>query len=340
MLRVVRMNGLDLSRFQFDYDQTWAVLFLGPDGTVYGRYGTRAGGGEQSTSHLSLAGLKNAMRRALAVHASYPANRDELRGKQPHRLPFRYPEDVPWLARRTRHGDVRQSCVHCHMVAASLIRYRWERGELREQDIFVYPLPENVGMQMDPEDDVRVRSVRPGSPAHKAGIRSGDYLVRIAGQPLVSQADIQWVLHHARDGEELEVELYREGDLVRTHLGHPHGHWRRGNIHWRASTWHLRPGMRVEALAEEQRRRLRIPPGKMALEVRMVLRFDDRARRAGVRRGDVIIRVADRDDLLTEEDFLAYLWLHYGPGQQVPLTVLRGGRQVRAILTMRWHPPD
>ena len=41
-VRVVRMNGVDVRRFQFERDLSLAVLFLNADGTVYGRYGTRA----------------------------------------------------------------------------------------------------------------------------------------------------------------------------------------------------------------------------------------------------------------------------------------------------------
>ena len=50
-VRLVQMNGLDLSLFQFDYDQTLAALFLNADGTVYGRYGTRAGCGRGIAGH-------------------------------------------------------------------------------------------------------------------------------------------------------------------------------------------------------------------------------------------------------------------------------------------------
>ncbi|SVB76452.1 uncharacterized protein METZ01_LOCUS229306, partial [marine metagenome] len=39
-LRQVEMKGVDLSQFQFDYDLSWAAMFINADGTVYGRYGT------------------------------------------------------------------------------------------------------------------------------------------------------------------------------------------------------------------------------------------------------------------------------------------------------------
>lgn len=53
-VRLLQMNGVDLKRFQFDYDQTWCAFFMNADGTIYGRYGTRAGRGNQSMTHISV----------------------------------------------------------------------------------------------------------------------------------------------------------------------------------------------------------------------------------------------------------------------------------------------
>lgn len=41
-VRIVNANGLDLSLFQYDYDQSFAAFFLNADRTIYGRYGTRS----------------------------------------------------------------------------------------------------------------------------------------------------------------------------------------------------------------------------------------------------------------------------------------------------------
>jgi len=45
---------------------------------------------------------------------------------------------------------------------------------------------------------VRIASVEPGSPAHRSGIRSGDYLVEINGQPVHDRLDAQFFLHDER----------------------------------------------------------------------------------------------------------------------------------------------
>ena len=40
-MRLVRITGVDLRLFEFDYDLTWFAFFLSADGAVYGRYGGR-----------------------------------------------------------------------------------------------------------------------------------------------------------------------------------------------------------------------------------------------------------------------------------------------------------
>jgi len=50
------MKNIDLAQFQFDYDLTWAVIFLNVDGTVYGRYGSRSVEGPMA--YNSMASLK------------------------------------------------------------------------------------------------------------------------------------------------------------------------------------------------------------------------------------------------------------------------------------------
>src|SRR6185503_13876764 len=75
-VRLVQMKGVDLRLFQFDYDQSWAVFFLNAGGTIYGRYGTRAGDKKNAATYLSIPSLKKAMERALALHRQFPANKD------------------------------------------------------------------------------------------------------------------------------------------------------------------------------------------------------------------------------------------------------------------------
>ncbi|MCA9171474.1 MAG: thioredoxin family protein, partial [Planctomycetales bacterium] len=80
-VRQVSTNGLDLSLFQFDTDQSFAVFMLNADRTIYGRFGTRSHRTEW-IGDVSLEGMAKALEGALALHANYEQIKPTLAGKQ------------------------------------------------------------------------------------------------------------------------------------------------------------------------------------------------------------------------------------------------------------------
>jgi len=329
------MNGVDLRQFQFDYDQTFAVMFLNADGTVYGRYGTRAGNGPNSTTHVSLPSLKKAMERALELHRGYPSNRSQLAGKQGKTPEFRFARDMPELKDRPLKVASNKGCIHCHTVRETPIRSKWLSGSLKPADLWVYPLPENTGMKLVVDDGLRVASITPGSPAERAGLRPGDDLQSLDGQPLMSQADVQWVLHNAPTEVRLPVAYSRAGQAFTGALALS-GNWKETDLGWRPSSGPgLRSGVWSIALSDEDRQKRGIPPGGMALEVKNL--FLPRAapvQSAGVRIGDVIVAVDGKADLLTEGKFLAYLRLTHPPGDRTTFTIQRGAQRMELVVPM------
>ena len=93
-VRLVSTNGLDLTLFQFDTDQSFAAFLLNADGTVYGRFGTRSHRTSWSDD-LSIEGLAKALRAALDLHAQYPKNKADLAGKKGPAPEFPTPEKFP-----------------------------------------------------------------------------------------------------------------------------------------------------------------------------------------------------------------------------------------------------
>jgi predicted metalloprotease with PDZ domain len=65
---------------------------------------------------------------------------------------------------------------------------------------------------------VRVLQVVPGGPAHRAGLRSGDRIVAIGGQPVRSVADMSRIVGAAAPGEAVNVEVDRGGAKVTLEL--------------------------------------------------------------------------------------------------------------------------
>src|SRR5262245_28381276 len=158
-VRIIQTNRLDLNLFQYDYDMSWAAMFMNADGTIYGRYGSRDASGPQSDGLLSVAAFRKAAERVLELHTAYPANKSQLAAKTGPKAAYATPTEIPGLTERPKVAAMRQECIHCHMVKEYALRAKWEAGKLTTSDLFVYTLPTNIGLMMDVDDGLLVKSV-------------------------------------------------------------------------------------------------------------------------------------------------------------------------------------
>jgi Iap family predicted aminopeptidase len=70
-----------------------------------------------------------------------------------------------------------------------------------------------LGVQGDAEPDgARLVSIVPGAAADRVGLRAGDVLIRLAGAPLASFADLRAALRDRRVGERVDVVFVRHGE--------------------------------------------------------------------------------------------------------------------------------
>jgi S1-C subfamily serine protease len=186
---------------------------------------------------------------------------------------------------------------------------------------------------LNPDEAAAVREVQPGSLAETAGFRAGDQILQLEGQPLLSLADVQWVLHRVpASGGVVTAEVQRGQQQLQISLALPDG-WRRlDNIAWRASAWGLRRmaagGLQLEPVGADERGHDGIPTEGMALRVKHVGQFGPHAaaKNAGFQQGDVLIAIDGRTNLLTESDVLRYGVTERRAGENVPVQVLRGGQ--------------
>lgn len=343
-VRIVQANGLDLSLFQFDYDQSFHAFFLSPDKTIYGRFGTRSARDEDAD--MTMAGLRKAMLGALELHANYPSNKETLAGKQAKPTPYTVPEELPSLkgkygSKLDYEGKVVQSCIHCHQVRdAERSIYRDAKKLIPDAVLFPYPLPDVLGLTMDPDERAKVTEVAAESIAAKSGIKAGDTLLTAGGQPLLSTADLQWALHHAPATAALKVEIDREGQKVRTELVLPSGWRTTGDISWRPTTWHLRAlvtgGLLLEEISDEERREMKLPASKLALRAKHVGEYGEHAaaKNAGFRKGDILVSMDGEDRRRTESQFIAAAQ-RKARGEKIDVVVLREGEKVRLKLPMQ-----
>ncbi|MCI0361016.1 MAG: PDZ domain-containing protein [Planctomycetaceae bacterium] len=301
-VRIVHMAGVDLARFQFDWDVSLVALMVGPDGTIYGRYGTRAVRTRTENTHVSTASFQKALERALAIHAEFPKNLAALAGKQPRKVPLARPEDSPELAKLGEQAISRKNCIHCHMAGEALVHHAAKSGKLTAAQLWPFPLPDNVGLVIDKEDGLALKSVRKESPANRAGLVAGDVLRSLDGQPLVSQADIQWVLHHAPQETELKLTFERGGETLERKLVLS-GNWRTTDTTWRPSLNPLRGGLHLALLSGGERMQYGLQPAVPAFMVRYAFRA---AGKAGLRAGDVVLTVDGQPMPASESELLAY----------------------------------
>jgi hypothetical protein len=123
----VSTNNLDLSIFQYDYDQSFAVFLLNADGTIYGRFGTRSHRKEW-VGDVSVDGMAKALRGALDLHKAYPANKDELapkRGPEPAAARPNLPA-AAWLHDIGYSPAIRRTGFHPLDGALHLRRKHWD----------------------------------------------------------------------------------------------------------------------------------------------------------------------------------------------------------------------
>lgn len=337
-VRVVGTNGLDLSMFQFDTDQSFAAFIFNADGTLYGRYGTRSDRTEWKDD-VSVEGLGKALEAALEYHRNYPANKASLEGKQADKPLFASPEKIPSLTRFANKldyaGDTVKSCIHCHMIGEGLKEnFRKEQGKIPETLLYSYPHPKTVGLILDPTQCATVMDVIKGSPGGNSGFQIGDRIISLAGQAILSIADVQWVLHHVpAEGGTVKATIERSGQQIELTLKLSEN-WRSlEDISWRASSWQFRQmglgGMALKPATAEERKERNIADGQMALIVQHVGAYapHDRAKKAGMLKGDVIIEYDGRKDLLRDSDILAYAINKVEVGHAVQVRFRRGSEE-------------
>jgi predicted metalloprotease with PDZ domain len=310
------------------------VFFLNADRTVYGRYGTRSA--RDHMRDISFDGFKKAVEGALELHKNYPHNKQELAGKTGPAPRWKTAEAIPNLPGKVVRADgTRANCIHCHVLqTGELITLRKEGQPAPDRLLWPYPLPDQLGLRLDPKERATVQKVAPGSAAEKAGFRAGDQLVRLDGQPLLSVADVQWVLHHAAEPGAVKAEVRRGGRAEALTLPLEKG-WRRGDFTWRTTTWPLRfriAGLKLAPLPPAARKDLGLADDAPALRIEeltpgFVQDGNKEAAKLGLRKGDVIVAVDGRDAPAREADYLAYLVQLKKAGDKVKLTVLRSGRR-------------
>src|SRR5690606_10951600 len=76
------------------------------------------------------------------------------------------------------------------------------------------PVPPNLAERIGRSRGVRIVHVEPGSPAEVAGLREGDLMVTVAGEPVVDAQALQRRMFAEAIGEQLPITTFRNGAMV------------------------------------------------------------------------------------------------------------------------------
>jgi hypothetical protein len=333
-VRIVSTNGLDLTRFQYDFDQSFAAMFFNADGTIYGRFGTRSHRTSWA-SDVSIEGLAKALQGVLEIHSQYPKNKESLAAKKGAPLEVASPEKFPLLKDRytatlNYEGNVVQSCIHCHQIGdAQKAYYFKQKKPVPEQILFPYPHPKTQGLILDPKERSTLLEVEKDSAAEKAGFKKSDVILALNGQPIVSIADVQWVLHHTLGaGATIQAEVQRGQEQRKLEMKLEKGWRERENLSWRVSTWGLRRkttgGLFLVPLTAEEREKMGLKAEDMALRTTNAPQL---AAVAGFAAGDILVSF-DGKSFPRETDLIAYAINERKTGDKVTVSIIRNGKKM------------
>lgn len=324
------MRGIDLSTYRFDYDLTFCSLLMHADGTIFHVYGGRDH--RDAESQLSMSSLIEALQKTVLEHKTHVPKKQKTQA--------RYVEELPPLARKIANKSFKEGqCVHCHSV------HDFQREQLREEKrfkrddvIWIYPDPIQIGVVLKRQSQRVVASVEGDSPAGRAGIAPGDIIVRIGEARILTYGDLSTALHAARPTRHtLAVQVLRGGVAHDLRLELP-DRWKHADprvFAWRPSIWPLtpKPGFGGPRLGPRELERLGLDPAAFAFRVRYLVTWGPAAHtgraaaKAGIRKGDVVLAVNGKRDFESVSHFHAWVRLTHNSGDVLRIRLRRKGQE-------------
>ena len=147
--------------------------------------------------------------------------------------------------------------------------------------------------RLDSPEGALISSVERGGPAERAGLKSGDIVRRINGQPIVTPTDLSSTVSLSKPGEKVALDVWRDGKLVRIDatLGDANDKAKRGMPEEMAANEvdkGAKLGLVLRPLEPIERRQSGIASGLLIEDARGAAAF------AGIEPGDVLVAVNGR----------------------------------------------
>jgi serine protease Do len=339
-VRLTDAKNLDFRIFPMDfqdYDLSWWGYFLSPEGKTYAIFGGKDH--VSDATRISPQALANTMKRILEHH--YDPRRENWNIDIPApdaNIRFSDPTTLPGHKRWYSRGGPEikaQQCMHCHHVAEIMRQPEIDSGVFdKVKDTQVWPLPENVGIELDRDDGLRVNKVLPDSPAARAGLQRGDSLAVAGNQRLFGQADFRGVLHRGPSGTgSIPIAWIRDGKVMFKDLEISDVNWRKTILDWRASIAQGNishgPGFFPLEMSKAERQRFNIADN--AMHVKPYIYKEAAPTKAGLKGNHMIIAVNGQSPNVVGRSFEWWFRSNFNPGDEIVLTVQETPGQKKEI---------
>ncbi|HEV8608252.1 MAG TPA: thioredoxin family protein [Tepidisphaeraceae bacterium] len=333
--KAIDLRFLPVHGYQ-DLDISWWGYFLSPEGKLYAIFGGKDH--VSDATRISPEALAVTMKRVLAHHYDSRREKWDIDGPAPDlsgepRSTTTLPGYQAWFSRGGAETK-KQECIHCHQVSEIIRQPAIDAGTFDKfRDTQIWPLPENVGIVLDRDDGLLVKSVQANSAGANAGIRAGDSLAVAGERRLFGQADFRGILHRGpQETGTIPVMWLRDGKLMSGELQVSEG-WRKTILDWRMSISQGNighgPGFFPLAMSKAERQRFNIADDAMG--VKPFIYKGSMATAAGLKANHMITAVNGQSPNVVGRSFEWWFRSHFNPGENVTLTVQEAPGKTREI---------
>ena len=195
--------------------------------------------------------------------------------------------------------------------------------------------PENASFfKLQHADGAIISQVTPGSPAAQAGLKSGDVIRSLDGQPIMNGSALQVAVSEDSPGKTISLGILRDGSpqTVSVKVGEYHAKTEMADADGDPSAPNAKPGklgLSVGDLTDDVRQQLHIPDNVKGVAVENV-RPASPAEDAGLAPGDVILEL-NRQPVQSAEKFVSQVRANAAGKDMLLLVWSRGNATYRVV---------